>query len=469
VAPARSERRISVQPAKPAQELSFILSEEELREQVQRRDHTTVDVALLDRKTTEMIFVVTGCCCFSFLSGYVNGCALNGFGQDNGDYCDVNNTMVAGVRQSVTGFTGGYTKAALNAAEGAFTDMGFEFGTIFCFVGGSFFCGLFMPNRKPFELGPMFGPLFLLGSAFAVMAVVFAYLGYDERAPYYWLALNSGISNGMTSIYSGGLIRSSNLTGPLTDIGIAIGKYFRGELKDAWRLRIRVVLAVAFWVGALCSWWATESIQYKALIVNAGFFFAVGVAFLLYISKKHNLSILDAAFGKWDWHDTLKMLASREDGRSLKEFELVALFDTFDADGNGTIDAREFAAALLTECKKGVPIKMVQDMLDSADVDGDREISLDEFIQLMSKHVDVDDSGINITSEGVTELVDRRKGRRASRQSYDARMIMDNVDNDEEDQDDSNEENRIRGSFSRRVSNKTAPSELPSELPSGIF
>ena len=72
--------------------------------------------------------------CLSFSSGFMNGCCLSGF---NG---------LSPYRQSVAGFTGAYTQAALKVAVGDGEGFGDQFTMILSFICGSFICGFLIPR-----------------------------------------------------------------------------------------------------------------------------------------------------------------------------------------------------------------------------------------------------------------------------------------------------------------------------------
>jgi len=69
----------------------------------------------------------------------------------------------------------------------------------------------------------------------------------------------------------------------------------------------------------------------------------------------------------------------------LKKEVLWSAFRVFDKDGDGRITKQELAA-ILKEQADGEAIKA---MVSEVDLDGDGEISFDEFVKMMEKGVDV--------------------------------------------------------------------------------
>jgi hypothetical protein len=93
--------------------------------------------------------VMAGGMGFSFNAGYINGACLSGFAHDDGH------------RQSVAGFTGVYTYAALTSADGNWANAKVQFCMILSFLAGATVIGAIAPRRKAWELVPEYGPAFI--------------------------------------------------------------------------------------------------------------------------------------------------------------------------------------------------------------------------------------------------------------------------------------------------------------------
>ena len=66
--------------------------------------------------------------------------------------------MVGPDRQSVSAFTGTYTKSGLALAAGDPKLFGFEFTLILSFIGGAIVSGAMNPQAIPHKLVPTYGP-----------------------------------------------------------------------------------------------------------------------------------------------------------------------------------------------------------------------------------------------------------------------------------------------------------------------
>ena len=153
---------------------------------------------------TECLVVVVAGQLLAFNSGFTNGACLSGFLLDNGR------------TSGVSAFTGAYTGSALNLARGNTNTFGFQVCMILCFILGSCIAGLLTPKAVQYRLEPTYGPTFMLGGIILLTASILEAVDHDigmENLVFYLVAMANGIQNGMSSLYSGNLIRSTHLTG----------------------------------------------------------------------------------------------------------------------------------------------------------------------------------------------------------------------------------------------------------------
>lgn len=92
-------------------------------------------------------------------------------------------------------------------------------------------------------------------TALAVEAVALgtaAYLlGHGLPAGGYFAALGCGLQNGMATNYSGAVIRTTHVTGMITDLGVALGQMARGQRPERRRLGLYGLLLAAFLLGGV--------------------------------------------------------------------------------------------------------------------------------------------------------------------------------------------------------------------------
>ncbi|NJK91208.1 MAG: DUF1275 domain-containing protein [Blastochloris sp.] len=66
-------------------------------------------------------------------------------------------------------------------------------------------------------------------------------------------ALSCGLQNSLATRYRGIVLRTTHLTGLITDFGITLGMSVRGFEIPAWKIMVPALLTAAFFLGGLCA------------------------------------------------------------------------------------------------------------------------------------------------------------------------------------------------------------------------
>jgi len=225
-------------------------------------------------------------------AGFVNGCTLLGVTE-----------ISAGHHKSFTTshMTGTTTVSGLSLGENQFEDFAVCLCLIISFCFGAFLAGCFTrKDSKPWEIGPEYGPLFLFLSAILFAACAAAYADPNTFTYYYLAAMAMGFQNSLTSKYSGSLIRTTHVTGTVTDIGLILGQYTRGVTKDLWKLPVLTSLLVFFSIGGVLSVQADTNHNKGGLVVVAVFYFAVAIFVQVFLSYSRKQRFIDVLFGYWE-------------------------------------------------------------------------------------------------------------------------------------------------------------------------
>ena len=300
---------------------------------------------------SEYIFVVLlGLCC-AYTAGYSNGVALSGYLSVGANF---------GVAHPVAGVTNEYTVSAIAVVEGDSQEYKMAFGTILSSVAGSVISSVMNPRPVAFVLSPRYGPIFVIGSIFTTMGAVAAL--HNERREFFFTTIGNGILNGVTSMYSANLLRTTSYSGPTTDIGIYFGQVLRGNRTNLWRLYILSGLSFAFWLGGLSGFEAAKFKRQYSLILTACFFFTIGFSVIVYFVVVHKVSFCDAFFGigKFGIKFEKVTVKRRKSGpieesgfipgnSSLDEAELLQIFDELDSNGQGVVDQDRLMSLLASK------------------------------------------------------------------------------------------------------------------------
>ena len=69
------------------------------------------------------------------------------------------------------------------------------------------------------------------------------------QAGEFLVSMACGMQNGMVTSVSGAVVRTTHMTGIVTDIGLALGKWARSRKVDSMRLTLHLTLMIGFLLG----------------------------------------------------------------------------------------------------------------------------------------------------------------------------------------------------------------------------
>ncbi len=151
-------------------------------------------------------------------------------------------------------------------------------------IVGSFFFGSFLSaviiRQSSLHMGRRYGVVLTLESVLLFGAVYLFEGGTVAGA--YLASIACGLQNAMATSYSGALIRSTHMTGIVTDIAIAAGHAVRGHAVDWFRLRLYAVLLGGFSLGGVAGAAGFARIGYRTLIFPAVLSGASGLGYALF-------------------------------------------------------------------------------------------------------------------------------------------------------------------------------------------
>jgi uncharacterized membrane protein YoaK (UPF0700 family) len=204
-------------------------------------------------------WVIAGGCCLAFLGAAVNACYLVQLGT------------------SVSHLTGDVSKVAMNAAEGhgQFSAAAIHLmAAALSFVMGATTAGFFIhhPNiefSRPYGRSVTAIGLCLVGAHFSFggMPVLSIFLA----------GFACGFQNALATHYRGMILRTTHITGLLTDLGTNLGMRLRGHEIAPWKLLVPTLLTASFFAGAVFGSMMVILLARPALLVFAGMYLAGGI------------------------------------------------------------------------------------------------------------------------------------------------------------------------------------------------
>ena len=173
---------------------------------------------------------------------------------------------------AVSHVTGSTTNLGTAIARGDLSQVGTLALVITSYFIGNVIAG-FLVNDE--ELNPgqrrRYGLVLLVEAIIIVTAIWF--FNQERLLANYALAVACGLQNGMATRYSGATVRTSHMTGIVTDLGILFGQRMRGKSVNLWRVQLLSALFAAFLCGGILAGIVFQSWGYRALWISV-----IGVA-----------------------------------------------------------------------------------------------------------------------------------------------------------------------------------------------
>lgn len=93
-----------------------------------------------------------------------------------------------------------------------------------------------------------------------------------------------GLQNGMCTTYSGAVIRTTHVTGTLTDVGLIIGQavFHPKTRKNMWKLKLLVPIYLSFCCGGFLAFFAYEHLKEESRLMASLLLGILSVAHLCY-------------------------------------------------------------------------------------------------------------------------------------------------------------------------------------------
>jgi len=164
--------------------------------------------------------------------------------------------------QSVSHLTGTVSLFSLKIIQGEWLLVQHFAGVMLSFFLGAMLSGLIIQNAT-LRLGRRYSAALLLESLFLIFALLMLQGNYS--AGDFWASAACGLQNAMVSTYSGAVIRTTHVTGTVTDLGAMIGQYLRGHQIDKRKLGLYWLLLSGFIVGGLIGAYVFLQIGYHIL------------------------------------------------------------------------------------------------------------------------------------------------------------------------------------------------------------
>ena len=184
--------------------------------------------------------------------------------------------------QAVTHVTGSITLASVGIARGDWLNVGRLMAVVLAFFMGAFLSGLII-RGETLRLGRGYGFILLLESCLLMISLWFYH--HSSFSGQLVASLACGLQNAMVSTFSGAVLRTTHMTGILTDIGAKLGRWLRGAPVDKRRLLLYCLLLAGFTTGGVFGALLFTHLLYNSLMIPALITAFAGIAYMIHVIR----------------------------------------------------------------------------------------------------------------------------------------------------------------------------------------
>ncbi|MGE8539856.1 YoaK family protein [Acinetobacter sp. ANC 3813] len=193
--------------------------------------------------------------------------------------------LVTVLHQSVSHMTGNVSMLAQAITNWQPSSILYLFLITLSYVVGSFYSGLILGNSQ-FRFGRLYGIPLSLVALFIFLCWLL--LPYFPRYALLWACVAMGVQNAMVSHYKGTIIRTTHLSGVLTDLGLALGYRARGLEVESKRVLLHLLILIGFFLGGLLASLIYPLLKLNAFLIPALFSFMLSMAYwVIYLRYRH--------------------------------------------------------------------------------------------------------------------------------------------------------------------------------------
>lgn len=203
----------------------------------------------------ERAWVIAGGTWLALLAGYINVVMLGFF------------------KVPVSHMSGAVSQLGIDIAAVDVADLWLVGSIVVGFFVGAFVSGLVIGNTH-FKLTRRYGVALMLQGSLLLIATVAAQS--ESNLSVTLAAIACGLQNAMASSYRGLILRTTHVTGIVTDLGALLGNRWRDRSIQGWKFGLLFCLLLGFFVGGLLGAISYHLLGMLALALAAAASFSAG-------------------------------------------------------------------------------------------------------------------------------------------------------------------------------------------------
>jgi len=176
------------------------------------------------------IWVFFGAALLSLVAGYVNVVMLSFFAVP------------------VSHMSGAVSHLGIVLSDVGFKDLLLVTSIVIGFFSGALVSGIILRDTL-FRMRRRYGAMLLIEGALLFVTMFLALKGLKAAVPI--AATACGLQNAMASSYRGLTLRTTHVTGIVTDLGALLGNRLQGREVKSWKFGLLLSVLIAFFVGGL--------------------------------------------------------------------------------------------------------------------------------------------------------------------------------------------------------------------------
>jgi len=195
----------------------------------------------------------------------------------------VNSVVLGFFDTPVSHMSGAVSRLGLSLAEGQRVHAFGSFFIVLGFLFGAVVAGIFVgatklvPSRR-------YGVVMMVEGVL-LLAATLLLLRKSAFGPVV-AATACGLQNAMSSSYCGLMIRTTHVSGVVTDLGVMIGHWIRHRRIVMWKIRFLVALLFSFGTGGFCGAFLDMVYGPACLLLAATVCFGVGAVFVVVMHRQ---------------------------------------------------------------------------------------------------------------------------------------------------------------------------------------
>ncbi len=191
----------------------------------------------------------------------------------------INTVVIAEGAPAVTHLTGTITRASADIGQGNFADARFVGSLALAFLLGATLSGALI-GASTLRIGRRYGVAMMIESFLLLAAAIV--ITRSVVAGAILASAAAGLQNAMAASYRSLIVRTTHVTGTLTDLGFLMGKRLTGHPIERWQFTLLVLLLTGFVAGGVAGMLAYQRLRDASLYIPSASIGLGGVAYFVY-------------------------------------------------------------------------------------------------------------------------------------------------------------------------------------------